>query len=323
MLVPSVGILMPCRGELPLVQRAVESIQAQTFRDYEFLIIDDASDLLVQEYLVGIKDPRIKLVRHEQAFGVSASLNEGLKLLSTDLVFRMDSDDLARPDRLKKQIHFMQNNPAIVILGGQISFLNSSQKSPRVPLTDREIGYRLNWSNALNHPTVVYRRAAVIEAGGYNELLASAQDYDLWTRMFLRSPMANLSDVVLDYRLHSAQNSLLRKDSSKSLRSIIRQDFRMKLTGTLVSDLFDYQEDWTPSNYPDAQAWSFWTKYLHQLHAHFLESKHGAVLNYGRDLARRYWHSAQRYQQVGGDPGDYRKVIKQFNRMYALSKGLF
>ena len=319
---PSCGVLMPCRGKLAHVEAAVSSILMQSQRDFEFLILDDAATPDVSDYLAGLHDSRIRIVRHDEALGVSKCLAKGVETLPTDLIFRMDSDDIAHPDRLHLQLKRMIEQPQTGVLGAQIRFIGSEARPPKVPLTQSEIGYRMNWSNALNHPTVVFRREVVRAAGGYDAALECAQDYDLWMRLFFSTRLENMPEVLLDYRIHESQNSSTRRSSSTAARALMRQNFRNQLTGCAVDPSFDAQETWTPETHPDAGGWQVWLQYLTKLHETFRSGRHGEAYNPGRDLARRLWHSAQRYQAAGGAPGSYRSLMKQFSPWQALLKGI-
>jgi glycosyltransferase involved in cell wall biosynthesis len=216
------GILMPCRGHLPHVQLAVQSILSQTHRDFDFLIINDGSEPVVREYLENIQDSRVRVIHHETSIGVSRSLNKGLRELQTEIVIRMDSDDIAHPGRLALQCQYLTAHPEITVLGGQVQNMDGQGKSPRVPLTHPDIGYRLNWSNALNHPTVAYRRQAILDFGGYDESLGPLEeDLELWTRLFFQTRLANLTEVILDYRVHPNQTSKVHWAATETVRSRI------------------------------------------------------------------------------------------------------
>ncbi|WP_395742596.1 glycosyltransferase [Prosthecobacter sp.] len=319
---PSCGVLMPCRGELAHVKAAIGSMLNQTHRDFDLLILDDEATPDVSEYLAGLRDARVRVVRHDKALGVSACLAKGLGMLTTDLVFRMDSDDIAHPERMRLQFEKMIRQPELGVLGAQIRLIGSQGRPPRVPLKHSEIGYRMNWSNALNHPTVVFRREVVVAAGGYDTSLECAQDYDLWMRLFFSTRIENMPETLLDYRVHASQNSSTRRSSSAATRARMRQKYREQLTGCHVDPSFDQQEAWTAETHPDAEGWDTWMRYLTGLQAAFRSGKHAEAFNPGRDLARRLWQSARRYEAVGGSPKNWRALMKQLNRWQALLKGV-
>ncbi len=319
----SAGVLMPCRGHLPHVKLAVESILTQTHDDFEFLIINDGSEACVREYLEALADPRVQVIHHETSIGVSRSLNKGLRTLQSEIVIRMDSDDIAHPDRLALQHQYLREHPEITVLGGQIHNMDGIGTSPRVPLTHAEIGYRLNWSNALNHPTVAYRRSAILAFGGYDESLGPLEeDLELWTRLFFRTRLANLDKAILEYRVHPNQTSRVHRKETEDVRSRIRQTFRFNLTDCTVATVFDYQDRWTPDYRPTPEEWNVWVAYLERLKAVMLGGTHGVRRDHGRDIARRYRHSASRFKAAGGAPGNFRLQTRKLSWWYALTKGI-
>lgn len=318
-----VGILMPCRGTLEHVQQAVQSILDQTHTSFDFLIINDASDAEVTAYLTGLTDPRVQLIHHSHPAGVSLCLNEGLKVLQTEWIFRMDSDDVALPRRLEKQLAFLEQHPDISLLGTQISSFPSNRPSPVVPEDQSAIGYRLNWSNAFNHPTIAFKRDAILQAGAYDESLPSAQDYDLWTRLYFQVRSANLPGSWLKYRIHENQNSRVKAELSNKARLNIRKKYRLQLTYLNVSEKFDSQDQWTVETLPTTHEWETWESYLIELRNVFKSGKHGVCFDPGRDLARRYLKSVGFYQKHGRRIRNVATVAKSLNRWYALSKGIF
>lgn len=226
---------MPCRTPVEYVKKAIESLWRQTFKDFELLVIDDDAPKETREYLGSIKDSRLRIIHHEKAQGLCKSLNEGLHELKTDIIMRMDADDVAHPERFKKQLIFLQKNPEVAAVGTQIQFVDQQGKHlkirNKVPLTHERIAYQLLWSNAMNHPTVAMRRRAVLEAGGYGS--TKCEDYDLWTRLAARQKLANLPEKLLDYRVHQAQYTAAQKDSSSFTQDVMdtRIKYRMAVTG--------------------------------------------------------------------------------------------
>ncbi|MDW8039606.1 MAG: glycosyltransferase [Thermoguttaceae bacterium] len=201
------------------------SILAQTWTNWQLVVVDDGSSL--PETLEVLKkwaqDRKVHLIRQEH-LGLSQALNRGLEAAQTELVARMDADDLMVPDRLEKQVQYMLQHPEVDILGGQIEAFddNSGQPSWRThhplqvnptELQQAILEGQTPWF--LNHSAVMYRRSRILALGGYDLCFGWAQDFDLWLRA-LRAGyiIRNLPDVVLRYRLHggqSSKNSLLPK----------------------------------------------------------------------------------------------------------------
>jgi len=191
---------------------SIESILNQTFRDFEFIIIDDGSTDKTSEMLAAYagRDPRIRVIRHENK-GRTASLNDGISLARANYIGRMDADDIALPDRFQQQIEFLTLHPEVGLLGGAVELIDHSGKtfdSVRPPLSDSEIKSIMLRYNPMWHPTVVMRKEVLLAVGGYRTAFDESEDYDLFLRMGERNPIANLHEFVLRYRIHANQVSV-------------------------------------------------------------------------------------------------------------------
>ncbi|MGJ0344510.1 glycosyltransferase [Aliarcobacter cryaerophilus] len=201
-----VSVLMSVYNSENTLSKAIESILNQSFKNFEFIIIDDCSTDKSYEILKEYenKDCRIKLYQNEKNLGLAASLNRGLKLCNSSLVARMDSDDYSYPERLEKQYNYFLNNKNIDVLGTAIALIDSNgirYNDYFFPTTHEDIVKRLNKSSPFAHPTVMYRKSLIFYVGGYDESLKRAQDYDLWKRLRNNAIYANLDEVLLLYTL--------------------------------------------------------------------------------------------------------------------------
>lgn len=205
---PTVSVIMAVKNGARHLPAAVESILAQSFADFEFIIIDDGSDdgvtlPLLQRYAA--RDARVRLVSRPNR-GLTPSLNEGLSLATGEFVARMDGDDVAAPDRLRLQVDFMRANPDVVLLGGAYELIDDAGRRIRVwrPAADDETLQRhcLEGSTPICHPLAMMRASAVRQVGGYDESYAVAQDLDLWLRLGEIGKLACLPEVLLQYRQH-------------------------------------------------------------------------------------------------------------------------
>jgi hypothetical protein len=207
-----VTVLMSVYNGARFLNESVESIRNQTFDDFEFLIIDDGSNDESAEILAAhaAADRRIRILKQENR-GLTAALNRGFEEATSEYVARMDADDVARPDRLQVQVSFLNSNPDITVVGSAIEVIDGEGRAtntirlPEEP--DRICRHMRQLGCALAHPTVVMRRAAVIEAGGLRRAYLHAEDYDLWLRMIERHRFANVAEVLLSYRRHEASVS--------------------------------------------------------------------------------------------------------------------
>lgn len=198
-------------GQAFLVE-AIESVLAQTFRDFEFVIVDDGSTDSTPEILnrFAKQDGRIRIHRHANK-GRAESLNVGIGLAAGKYVARMDADDIALPHRLERQIEFIENHCEVGVLGGAYELIDVGGQSINVirpPLTDSEIRLLMLRYNPMCHPAILMRREVVLASGGYRAALLDADDYDLFLRMADRSKFANLDEIILQYRIHANQVSI-------------------------------------------------------------------------------------------------------------------
>ena len=207
---PRVSVLMCVYNEGHYLSEAIESILNQTYRDFEFLIINDGSTDSSREIILSYDDPRIRLVDNPKNMGLPKSLNRGLELARGTLICRMDSDDISFPERLEKQIPFMEKNPDVLILGAQHTNFRMThhlkKPSTTFPTTDIGIKWNLMFGPILSHTAVVYRKGTVWnELGGYDPYYAVEEDKELWSRCVARYStecIRNFADALVWRRLH-------------------------------------------------------------------------------------------------------------------------
>jgi len=236
---PAVTVLMPVYNADRFVAETVETILAQTFNDFEFLIIDDGSTDRSLEILQSYanRDPRIRLISRPNT-GYVVALNEGLELARGEFVARIDADDLADPRRLEFQVARMRQEPELVALGSNALAIDEDGLplgDYSVPLTHEEIeASHLQGSSAIHHPAVMLRPGAVKQVGGYRKHLMPCEDFDLWLRLGEVGRLANLPEKLLTKRLFagSAVASSLEKQE-KLVKDILTETWRRrKLEGS-------------------------------------------------------------------------------------------
>lgn len=207
-----VSVIMAVYNAERYLSEAIESVLAQTFVDFEFLIHDDGSSdeslAMLQDYAT--RDDRI-LLSSGLNKGLAATLNQLIENARAPLLARMDADDISRPDRFERQVAYLDDHPDIAVLGTFIRFIDEHGHPIRDhdnPVSHDEIDARnIEGGTALDHPTVMMRRDAVQAVGGYDPSFQSVQDLDLWLRMAERFRLANYPAVLLDYRFYSGSIS--------------------------------------------------------------------------------------------------------------------
>jgi glycosyltransferase involved in cell wall biosynthesis len=206
--VPKVSVLMPVYNNAQYLAAAVESILAQTFAEFEFIIIDDgstdASGKILEQYAA--QDDRIQLIRRAN-LGIAKTRNQLLEQASAELVAIMDGDDIALPDRFARQVDFLQAHPKVVCVGSAIDWIDEGDRylgHCDMPESDAEIQSLLvGGISMLHHPCTMARRSALLQVGGYDETMIASIDLDLWLRLGEVGKLANLPETLLHYRLHS------------------------------------------------------------------------------------------------------------------------
>ncbi len=210
--VPNISVILPVYNAERYLSLAVTSILAQTYRDFECVIVNDGSTDGSEAILrkLAADDSRIKLISRPNK-GFLPTLAEAIAASSAPLIARMDADDISRPDRFAKQVAYLEQHPEVVVLGGAYELIDSEGRRLRTmhqPL-DHETLVRtcLQGTTPLCHPLTMIRRDALDRVGGYDASTFPAEDLDLWLRLSEVGRLACLPDVLLDYRLHSGSIS--------------------------------------------------------------------------------------------------------------------
>ena len=184
---------------------AIDSVLNQTFPHFEFIIVDDGSTDRSAEIIGGYKDPRIVLVRQENQ-GIATALNRGLKRASGEYMARQDADDISLAERFAHQVQYLDAHPEAAVLGTAALIIDSHGRpfSKFLPFTrhQRLVAELLRGVCPLMHGSVMVRRQAILSAGGYRPIFSHAQDVELWLRMSASYGLANLREILYQYRKH-------------------------------------------------------------------------------------------------------------------------
>jgi hypothetical protein len=190
----------------PYLRAAIDSLRAQTFRDFELIVIDDGSTDDSAAIVRSIEDPRIRLVSNEGNLGLAASLNRGVAAARGEFIARLDADDIAMPERLARQVAFMDANPAVVLLGSwyvEMAADGAALAHRRLPTEHWDLRWHLCVTCPFVHSAVLWRRREVAEqVGRYDERLRYGEDFELWRRIAARFEVATLPAYLIRLRLH-------------------------------------------------------------------------------------------------------------------------
>ena len=234
---PIITVLMPVYNGEGYLQEAIDSILNQSFKEFEFLIIDDGSTDSSVQIIRAYQDPRIRLVQNERNLGISATLNRGIELCNTELIARMDADDISYPDRLQKQVTYMLAHDDCGLLSTWARVITHDGRPVRLEkYNHRFYYYNLNFECWIYHPTVVLRKTAVVSAGMYSK--PYSEDYDLFWKIARDHRIDNIDEALLDYRLSpTSLNTVLKKSEydlanrenvMRNLRYYMGDDFDLR-----------------------------------------------------------------------------------------------
>ncbi|WP_051361071.1 glycosyltransferase [Desulfuromonas sp. TF] len=220
-----VTVLMPVYQGAAHLDAALDSILDQTFANFELLVVDDGSTDDSTTRVTARRDERIRLLRQPYNLGLVAALNRGLDEARGEYVARMDADDISLPQRLEKQLAFMDANPDVGICGTWMeAFSQESKIQWQSPGTHDEILCRLLFESVLYHPTVMLRKALVDKYGlRYNKHYPYAEDYELWSRCARLFRTANMGEVLLRYRIHGESIGGRRRQEKLATASRVRK----------------------------------------------------------------------------------------------------
>lgn len=221
---------MPVYNGSRYLGQAVDSVLNQTFSDFEFIIIDDASTdksaEIIDEYAK--KDQRVRVIKNERNLGIAKSLNKGLRESHGEYIARIDDDDIwSDKEKLRKQAGYLGQNPDCALVGTAMICVDAdSQEIGRVQFAtqDQKIREKILLANQFSHPSVLIRKKYLDESGFYSEekKYQHIEDYELWLRLGKKYKLANLPDYCLKYRINPQGISL-------------KNQFRQRLAGLKLS----------------------------------------------------------------------------------------
>lgn len=229
--IPRVGVIMPVYNAERFLRKAVDSIFSQTYQDFELIAINDGSTdqsvKILESYL-----PKIRIFHMPQNSGVTKALNHALLMSRSELIARMDADDISMPERLAKQVEYLDHNKEIMVLGTYFNSVNEDFSAliwdnKDIPIEPDKVKETLLKHCCIGHPTVMMRRRIIEIMGGYNEQeeYRAVEDYELWLRISRRFKIANLPETLLYYREYDNQISKRFSDIQKTNTDKLRKQY--------------------------------------------------------------------------------------------------
>ncbi len=218
-----ISVLMPVYNAERYLRQAVESILAQTWREFELIAVDDGSSDRSKEILetYAARDSRVRVISRPNT-GIVGALNDGLAVATGEFIGRMDADDIALPDRFAQQIAYLKQHPECVGLGMAVKVIDSSgnvvdEHAPATSHEAIEAGLLKGNGGALYHPTAMFRASALRAVDGYDADYCKAEDLDLYLRLSRTGRLANLSTIGLKYRHHLKSTNFVHREKQTGL----------------------------------------------------------------------------------------------------------
>jgi glycosyltransferase involved in cell wall biosynthesis len=234
---PLISVLMATFNDAPFLHMAIDSILGQTFTNFEFIIINDASTDDTPTILDSFHDPRIIRLDNSTNLKLPASLNRGLAIAQGKYVARMDSDDISNQERLEKQSQFMEEHPDIGVLSTAQIVINQDNgfiTTWTLPQTHNELMLRMLFTNPAFHGSALIRKDKLKRVHGYNPTYNRKQDIELWTRMCKVTKFNSLPDVLYQYRVQSEDKK--KEAESSKISDEIRRHFLEELINGRVTE---------------------------------------------------------------------------------------
>jgi len=208
-----VSVLIPVFNGAHYLPSTMDSIFSNSYKNYEVILVDDGSSdnskKLCLEYQS--KYSNVKFVSFDTNKGMVRALNVGIQIASGKYIARINQDDLMIEDRLVKQVDFLEKNPQVVVVGGQVVLFtneNALYDTINFPLTDKELRSRWLALSPFSDPTTMYKRDIFLKTTGYDQNFWPADDVHMWYMMGKLGELANLSDVVTKVRWHAGAGSI-------------------------------------------------------------------------------------------------------------------
>ncbi len=202
---PLISVVLPVYNAERYVFQAIESILNQTYKDFEFIIIDDGSTDHSVDIIRSFHDPRIIFFQNQDNRGLIYTLNRGIQSAKGKYIARMDADDISMAHRFQQQVSFLEMHPEIGVVGSGYLPIDENNIAVRPPVYLSEYPLTVKWSiligNPLAHPSTIYRTDLARQLGGYDKHFTYAEDYEFWIRMAEITNICSIKDVLIRYRV--------------------------------------------------------------------------------------------------------------------------
>lgn len=241
---------MPVYNASAYLRESIDSILNQTFTDFELIIIDDGSKDNSVEIIKSYQDSRIRFYINDKNKGIVYTLNKGIDYASSEIIARMDADDISLPDRFEKQYNYLNTHPDCSLVCGWITIIDrDGNESFTQKRYTANLYFDMVYECTIPHPTVMFRKQDFQQIGGYRNVVA--EDYDLWSRYIQKFKIVNIESVVLKYRkLETNLSTVLKDKNYLSTKNIVRENIKKLAIGIKLDENII---DWYLGNFTTVQ----------------------------------------------------------------------
>lgn len=227
---PQISVVMSVHNGEVYLKEAIESILNQTYINFEFIIINDASSDNSEQIIKEFTDKRILLINNEENLGLTKSLNKGINIAKGKYIARMDADDISEVSRLEKQFNFLETNDSCSVVGSNIQLIDKEGNSLEIvkyPESSEENLGNIFFANCVVHSAAMFKKSEFETIGGYNEEYKKAQDYDLWFKFIKNGgSLYNIQEPLVKYRIHNESISIKHsQEQDKTAKTILIDNF--------------------------------------------------------------------------------------------------
>ena len=244
-----ISILLPVHADSPFLEDCLLSLNRLILTEItELLIVVDRVSKKNLQLINDFKSPFSKKILINNEKGLVQSLNQGILAAEGEYIARIDHDDMMVNTRLEKQFSFLKNNLEYILVGSNVTLIDRAGipiRESRYPTTHEEIIKVLKFKNVIAHPSVMYKKSAVIKAQMYRGFYEGAEDYDLWMRLIRIGKMANLEESFTLYRQHSEQMSTKNIKKQWILTEAVKTSAKLKISGATELDAkYNSVDEW-------------------------------------------------------------------------------
>lgn len=252
---PLVSVIIPAYKSAKYIRESVESIEKQTYQNFEVIIVDDTEvDDGTKSIIDSFNDDRIKYIKPSSRLGLVRSLNYAIKLAKGEYIARMDADDISHIKRLEVQVDFLQSHPQIGFVGSNCYTMDTKGKitgNIEFPSQEEDIKIKLFFNNSFVHPSMMIRKQ-LLEEELYNENCFCCEDYEFWVRLAAKTSCYNIEQKLIKYRVF--EESAMQKQLDKlqvDNEYYIKHTKVMKLIYDQNIKFFQLEDDLKGINYVD------------------------------------------------------------------------